>query len=110
MPGPVQHLGAKATCPHGGTLTIAAVSPRVKVSAMNAAVLTDKGPVVGCTFTVGSKPQPCVSTLWGVGAVRVTSNGVPLLINPCVAVCQSADQIPGGPPILGASQTRVVAT
>ena len=38
------------------------------------------------------------------------ANGVPLLINPCVALCLSAEQIPGGPPTITSSQTRVVAT
>lgn len=111
MPGPVLHTGASATCPHGGMLTIVAASPRVQVSGMPAAVLTDQGLVAGCAFTVPpSKPQPCVTTRWMVGATRVMANGQPLLINPCVAICQSAEQIPGGPPIITGSQTRVIAT
>jgi hypothetical protein len=77
---------------------------------MPAAVLTDKGLVAACTFTVpGPKPQPCVTTRWTVGATRVVSNAVPLLINPPGAVCVSAEQIPGGPPIITGSQTRVIA-
>jgi uncharacterized Zn-binding protein involved in type VI secretion len=111
MPGPVLHTGASATCPHGGMLTIVVASPRVLVSGMPAAVLTDQGLVAGCAFTVpGPKPQPCVTTRWIAGATRVLANGVPLLINPCVALCLSAEQIPGGPPIISASQTRVIAT
>ncbi|RYD45545.1 MAG: hypothetical protein EOP63_00860 [Sphingomonadales bacterium] len=111
MPGPVLHTGASATCPHGGMLNIVAASPRVQVSGMPAAVLTDQGLVAGCAFTVPpSKPQPCVTTRWMVGATRVIANGQPLLINPCVAICQSAEQIPGGPPIITGSQTRVFAT
>ena len=111
MPGPVLHVGASATCPHGGMLTIVVASPRVLVSGMPAAVLTDQGLIAGCVFTVpGPKPQPCVTTKWIAGATRVTSNGVPLLINPPVAICQSAEQIPAGPPIITATQTRVIAT
>ena len=111
MPGPVLHTGASATCPHGGTLNIVAASPRVQVSGMPVAVLTDQGMVAGCAFTVPpSKPQPCVTTRWMVGATRVMANGQPLLINPCVAICQSAEQIPGSPPIITGSQTRVIAT
>ena len=91
-------------------LTIVVASPRVLVSGMPAAVLTDQGLVAGCVFTVGPKPQPCVTTKWIVGATRVTANGVPLLINPPVALCLSAEQIPGGPPIISNSQTRVIAT
>ena len=78
---------------------------------MTAATLTDQGLVAGCLFTLpNGKPQPCVTTRWIAAATRVTANGVPLLINPCVAICQSAEQIPGGPPIISGSQTRVVAT
>ena len=111
MPGPVLHTGATANCPHGGLLNIIAASPRVTVSGMPAAVLTDQGVVAGCAFTVPpSKPQPCVTTKWIVGATRVMANGVPLLINPCVALCLSAEQIPGGPPVITGSQTRVIAT
>jgi hypothetical protein len=107
----VLHTGASATCPHGGVLNIVVASPRVIVTGMPAAILTDQGLVAVCVFTVpGPKPQPCVTTKWIAGATRVTSNGVPLLINPCVAMCLSAEQIPGGPPIITASQTRVIAT
>jgi len=110
MPGPVLHTGASATCPHGAPLNIIAASPRVMVSGMPAAVLTDQGLVAGCPFTVGPKPQPCVTTRWIAGATRVIANGQPLLINPCVAICLSADQIPNGPPIILGPQTRVIAT
>ena len=110
MPGPVLHTGAFATCPHAGMLNIIAASPRVMVSGMPAAVLTDQGLVAGCVFNVSGKPQPCVTTRWIAGATRVLANGQPLLINPCVAMCLSADQIPNGPPIITGSQTRVIAT
>jgi hypothetical protein len=110
MPGPVLHSGTVATCPHGGALSIIAASPRVMVSGMPAAVLTDQGMVAGCVFTLpNGTPQPCVTTRWMVGATRVLANGQPLLINPCVALCMSAPQIPGGPPIIASSQMRVVA-
>ena len=110
MPGPVLHPGTIATCPHGGVLTIVAASPRVLVNGVPAAVLTDQGLVAGCVFMAGPKPQPCVTTRWIAGATRVLAGGVPLLINPCVAICQSVEQIPGGPPIITGSQTRVIAT
>lgn len=98
-------------CPHGGSLSILAVSPRVTLSGQPAAVLTDQGVIAGCVFTVPpGKPQPCVSTRWMVGATRVLAGGQPLLINPAVALCLSAEQIPGGPPVIIFSQSRVIAT
>lgn len=111
MPGPALHTGTTATCPHGGSLTIIAASPRVTVSGMPVAVLGDQGLVAGCVFTLpNGKPQPCVTTRWIAAATRVMASGQPVLINPLVALCLSVEQIPGGPPIIAASQTRVIAT
>lgn len=110
MPGPVLHAGAVCTCPHGVPLTIVPAALRVLVSGAPAAVLSDQGLVTGCPFTVGTKPQPCVSTRWTAGATRVTSMGQPLLVSPAPAIVSSADQIPAGPPVVSSSQTRVVAS
>jgi uncharacterized Zn-binding protein involved in type VI secretion len=115
MPGPILHTGAAATCPHGGSLQIMAASPRVMVGGLPVAVLTDQGMVGGCPFQIplppaGTKPQPCITTRWIVGAMRVQVGGQPVLINPSVALCLSAEQIPGGPPVISSSQTRVIAT
>jgi hypothetical protein len=109
MAGPVLHVGATATCPHGGQLTIIAASPRVQVGGQPAAVLTDQGLIAGCVFMVGPKAQPCVTTKWITGALRVTSLGQPLLTAPPVALTMSTDQIPAGPPIIIQVQPRVVA-
>lgn len=114
MPGPVLHASATVSCPHGAPLTIVPSAPRVTVSGLPVAVLTDQGMVAGCPFNVPvggvTKPQPCISTRWMLGATRVTSGGQPVLINPVGALCLSAEQIPGGPPTVSSSQTRVVAT
>lgn len=91
-------------------LTIIAASPRVTVSGMNAAVITDKGLVGGCPLSAATPPTPCVTTKWIVASTRVTAGGAALLINPCVALCMTAQQTPNGPPVITASQTRVVAT
>jgi hypothetical protein len=93
-----------------GQLTIVAANPRVMVSQQPAAVLTDQGLVSLCTFAPGGNPQICVTTQWIAGATRVTSNGVPLLINPCVAMCMAAGAIPNGPPTITYTQSRVIAT
>ena len=110
MPGPVLHTGATVTCPHGAPLSIVG-SSRLMVSGTPAAVLIDQGTVAGCPFMVGTKPQPCLTTKWLAGATRVVASGQPLLIGPApAATVLSADQIPAGPPIVTAGQTRVVAT
>lgn len=110
MPGPILHAGATLTCPHGGAINILAVSPRVLVGGAPAAVLTDQGLVAGCAFVVGPKPQPCVTTKWMMGAMRVLAGGQPVLIAPPAAFTQSIEQIPGGPPIVIQVQPRVIAT
>ncbi|API56739.1 hypothetical protein ABID08_006332 [Rhizobium binae] len=112
MPGTVLHTGTIASCPHGGILTVVkTTSPRVSVSYMPVAVLTDQGLVAGCAFTLpDGKPQPCVTTRWIAAATRIRVNGQPVLINPVTALCLSAEQIPGGPPIIAASQSRVMGT
>ena len=109
MPGPLYHTGASAMCPHGGQVTTPG-NPRVTVSGMPVCTLTDKGIVAGCAFTVPpGKPQPCVTVQWLVGATRVTIGGVPALVQSSTGICQSAEQIPGGPPIISSTQTRVIA-
>ncbi len=111
MPGPILHAGASGMCPHGGSLNIIATNARVTVSGMPVAVITDQGVIAGCAFTVPpSKPQPCVSVQWIQGASRVTADGKPVLISPPMAICQSAEKIPGGPPNFVSTQTRVIAT
>jgi hypothetical protein len=109
MAGPVLHMGATLTCVHAGQLTIIAASPRVMVSGLPAAVLTDQGIVAGCVFNVSGKPQPCLTTQWMAGATRVLASGQPLLTATPVATTLSADMIPAGPPIVIQVQARVVA-
>ena len=109
MPGPLYHVGASAICPHGGQVTVISANVRVLVSGMPVAVLTDVGLVAGCVFTVPpGKPQPCVKVQWLVPAARILINGQPALLQTSVGLCQSAEQIPQGPPTIVATQPRVV--
>jgi uncharacterized Zn-binding protein involved in type VI secretion len=111
MPGPLFHVGASAICPHGGQITVISSNTRVLVSGMPVATLADTGMVAGCIFTIpGPKPQPCVTARWLVPATRVLINGQPALIQTSTGLCQSAEQIPQGPPTIVATQTRVIAT
>jgi len=69
--------------------------------------------VAGCPFTIpGPKPQPCVTIRWAPAA-RVFINGQPAVVQvpgPGQGICQSAEQIPQGPPVVAAVQTRVVGS
>ncbi len=111
MPGPLFHAGATAMCPHGGQVTDIPSSPRVMVGGMPVATMADLCTVAGCAFTVPpGKPQPCVLVRWLVPAARVTVMGQPVILQTSTGLCQSADQIPNGPPIIAATQVRVMGT
>jgi hypothetical protein len=108
MPGFLLHVGASAICPHGGQVTIIPSSPRVLVSGQPVATFADTTLVAGCAFTVpGPKPQPCIKVQWLVPAARVMVNGQPALLQTSPGLCQSAEQIPQGPPTVIAGQVRV---
>lgn len=108
------HVGATATCPHGGQITVTSSNTRVQVSGMAVATIGDSGTVAGCPFQVpipaGTKPQPCVKAQWLVPATRVLVNGQPALLKGSTGICQSAEQIPQGAPTISATQTQVQGT
>ena len=108
MPGFLFHVGATATCPHGGQVSTISTNTRVLVSGQPVATLGDTYLVAGCAFTVPvGKPQPCVKVQWLVPATRVLVGGKPAILQTSTGICQSAEQIPQGPPIVIATQTRV---
>lgn len=109
MPGPLLHVGAVASCPHGmGQMSIISSNTRVLVGGQPVATAADAGLIAGCTFAVGLKPQPCVTVKWLMPATRVVVMGSPALLQPGPHLCLSADQIPAGPPIITVCQPRVV--
>lgn len=115
MPGFLMHVGAACQCTHAGPATIVPSQPRVLVSAQPVATMTAQIAVVGCAFTIpGPKPQPCVTIKWLMPSTRVLVMGQPAMVLPAPGVapgvCQSAEQIPQGPPIVSAVQPRVIAT
>lgn len=108
MPGFLLHVGATATCPHAGPLNVVPGSPRVLVSGMPVATMADQFLITGCPFNVSGAPSPCVRTQWVVPAGRVLVNGVPAILNTSVGLCQNPAMAPQGPPVVVATQTRVV--
>lgn len=115
MPGFLLHVNAVMQCTHGGLATIAPSQPRVVVSGQPVATMASVISVAGCVFTVpGPKPQPCVLIKWAMPSTRFLVGGQPAALvpgpGPGPAICQSAEQIPAGPPIVGAVQTRVLGS
>jgi len=108
MSGFLLHVGATALCPHGGPVSVISSNARVKVSGQPVATLSDTYTIAGCAFTVpGPKPQPCVLVQWLVLASRVRVGGNPVILQTSTGLCQSAEQIPQGPPNILVTQVRV---
>ncbi len=104
-------VGASAICPHGGQVSVIPTNARVLVSGQPVAVLADQFLVAGCAFTVPpGKPQPCVKVQWLVPAARVLIGGQPAILQSSSGLCQSAEQIPQGPPTVLVTQIRASAT
>jgi hypothetical protein len=68
--------------------------------------------VAGCPFVVVLKPQPCVLVKWAMPSTRFLVAGQPVALvpgpGPGPGICQSAEQIPQGAPIVGVVQPRVI--
>jgi len=105
MPGPVIHVGATVMCMHAGVAQPMTVFPRVLVSGQPIATQTSVYAVVGCGLASVPSP-PCVTGQWVVGAFRVKAGGAPVIVQGSQAICAPT----GTGLIIGASQTRVVAT
>jgi hypothetical protein len=115
MPGYALQVGASVLCTHAGTATIAPSQTRVIANGPLATV-SDMITVAGCPFQVPAgpttKPQPCVKVQWLMVSTRCQAGGQPLLLaNPGSGggICQSAEQIPQGPPTVASVQMRVLA-
>jgi hypothetical protein len=109
MPGPILHVGATFTCLHGGPALVVPGNPRVLVSGMPVATMSDQFPVTGCLFNVSGSPHPCVRIQWTVPATRVFAGGAPVLLQTSVGLGVAADLAPQGPPVVIATQPRVIA-
>jgi hypothetical protein len=110
MGAPLFHVGAQAMCPHGGQVSTIPGSPRVSVGGQPVATMADNYLVAGCVFMVGPKPQPCLKVQWLVPATRVMVGGQPVILQSSSGLCQSAEQIPQGPPSVVMTQLRAMGT
>lgn len=93
---------SKVACPHMAKVDLSMTGNttlRVGEGAESgfALLVTDKHPVIGCTFMQGSKPSPCVMVEWSAGSTRTKVDGVAVLTEASVGICKSAEQAPQGP-------------
>jgi hypothetical protein len=110
MPGFILHVGATATCPHGGQVSEITTNIRVKVSNQFVVTATDQYPIAGCALSSAQPPSPCVLVRWTVPAGRVSVSGQPVILQTSTGLCLSPAQAPQGPPIVVTTQTRVSGT
>jgi hypothetical protein len=81
-------------------------SSRVLVSGMPITTVAAPYVVAGCPFVPPGGNGPCVSGLWTIGAVRVSSELFPVVIMTGMSSC-----VPTGTPLLPLmAQTRVSAS
>jgi hypothetical protein len=98
-------------CFHQAPATVPPTQPRVLVSGLPVATIDGIIAVTGCPFVVALKPQPCVLVKWLMPSTRFLVAGKPALLDPQPGpgpgICQSAEQIPQGAPIVTVFQMRV---
>jgi hypothetical protein len=108
------HVGASASCPHQGQVSVVSTNMRVKVGGQYAATMGDTFTVGGCPFQIptpgGPVPQPCIRVQWLVTAMRVRVSGQAVILKTSSGLCLSATQIPQGPPNIIQTQMRVKGT
>lgn len=110
MAGPFFQVGAVAMCPHGGQVMAVSANVRVLAGGAPVVMMSDQCTVVGCVFTVGGAPMPCVKVIWTVPTVRALVNGQPAVTAASVGMCLAATGAPNGPAVVALTQTMAVAT
>ncbi len=88
MPGLALTQSAAVMCVHAGQAQPTTPLPRVTLSGAPAIGQAAPYTVAGCPFVLpGGAPSPCVTATWVAAALRVTSGGIPLVLQDSTAVC-----------------------
>ncbi len=104
MPGFLLHVGATVLCSHAGQAQATVPNPRVLVNGMPTVTIAGPWVVAGCTLPPPPAANgPCVTAQFLMGAIRVSSNGQPLLLLDSQAICAPT----GTPLMVVVTQTRV---
>jgi hypothetical protein len=108
MPGPLLTTTSTIKCPHGGTAVLLTANTTTSAGA-RVLLESDMHDVFGCTFTVGTKYQPCLSITWSAGASKVRIRGTRALVRSSVGKCWSGPKGTGNPQgvaMIGQTQQR----
>jgi hypothetical protein len=107
MPGFLLHVGATVLCSHGGQAQPTVPNPRVTVMGQPTVTMTAPYVIAGCALPPPTAANgPCVTAQWITAALRITSNGQPLLLLDSQAICAPT----GTPLIVAMTQTRVTGS
>ena len=107
MPGFFLHFGATVLCSHAGQAQPTVVNPRVLVSGQPTVTISSPYVVAGCALPPPPAANgPCVTAQFITSALRVTSNGQPLLLLDSQAICAPT----GTPLLITVTQTRATGT
>jgi hypothetical protein len=110
MTEPMVQVGATGMCPHGGPLQIVPSQVKVLLGGQPAATASDTFTITGCAFTLpNGTPSPCVTATFRP-AVKVMLGGNPAVLQSGGLICQSAAQLPQGPPTVTVAQLKVTGT
>ncbi len=87
MPGFLLHQGATVQCLHQGQAQPAAPNPRVKVNGQAIVMQTVPYTIAGCPLNISGAPSPCMTAQWTKASLRITSGGIPVLLQDSQATC-----------------------
>ncbi|TMF56571.1 MAG: hypothetical protein E6I22_05580 [Chloroflexi bacterium] len=109
MPGNLVNTSAQVMCAHGGQAQATMPNTQVQVGGSPTVTLAAPWTIAGCANPPPpAQLGPCVTATWipGTGTVRVTSNGMPLLVQSSQSLC-----VPTPAPLIisNAGQTKVTA-
>ncbi len=108
MPNFILTKSSVVLCPHGGMVTHIPTSYTGEL--INGEILlmmNDIYFVAGCANVSNGAMNACFRVTWLSGSVTKLINGVPVLTNISIGICQSSAGIPQGPPIIASFQTVV---
>jgi hypothetical protein len=104
MPDFLLHQGATVLCSHAGDAQPTASNPRVLVNGMPTVTIAAPYVVAGCALPPPPAANgPCITAQFVTAALRLTSEGQPLLLLDSRAICAPT----ATPLIVVASQARV---
>lgn len=88
MGTPLLHVGATVICAHGGAAIPITPSSRVLVSGQSVATVASVYLISGCALGPAAGSGPCVSGRFLIGAPRVLVEGVPVVLQSSVSICE----------------------